>query len=71
LPYFDQPNAQDGLGKENMKKEKIRIDGEIYLIYCGNCMHTFFDSFNKEKIKDKNWDTIFVCPFCKSKWLVK
>jgi transcription elongation factor Elf1 len=54
-----------------MKEEKIKIDEEVYLVYCRNCGHVFFDSFNKKKIKNKNLDTIFVCPFCKSKLLVK
>jgi len=49
----------------------MEIDGEIYLVFCRNCGHVFFDSFDKEKIEDKKLDTIFICPFCESKLLVR
>jgi len=53
-----------------MKEEKIKPDGKVYLVYCKNCGHSFFDSFDEELAKDKNWDTFFIYPFCKSKLLV-
>jgi transcription elongation factor Elf1 len=52
------------------KRVKIKPNGKIYLVYCRNCEHVFFDSFDEEKIKDKKLDTILVCPFCGSKWLI-